>query len=97
MGYYNDDGIVAPLDRFGANNDDWNHDADGYPGIGLIANAISTWSALQERTTVTVGEAALTFFIKPELVVQAIEFHYWMCWDKQDGPIETWVIGHDGE
>lgn len=42
-----------------------------------FANAVSTWSWMQQRET-TVAEAAATFNTTPELVRQAIDDHHWM-------------------
>jgi hypothetical protein len=102
MAYYNDQNVIAPLDRYGKDDQSWNlpdhpeGDESGYPGLGILANAISAWSVLQPGTQATVGDAAKAFYMTPRLVVLAVKFDPWMYLD-EDGPVEDWVIGHDGE
>jgi len=65
-------------------------DNSGNPGIGMVSNALSVWSALQDRS-VTVDEAATVFNLGPALIRQAIDYHNFMFVGPGD------VIEHDGE
>ena len=87
---------------FGPNEDDWNLDLDlddddrGKPGVGVIAQAISVWSALNGTTTL--GDAAAAFKMPVEAVAQCIEYHPWMYFvGDENTPIEKLVIEHEGE
>lgn len=68
--------------------DDW--DEDGNPTVSLFANAVQVWSWAQARAVVTVEEAALAFNVKPELIVQAVEWHPWLFLNGN-------FIEHEGE
>lgn len=104
MAFYNEQGVVAPLDRFGADDHSWNvgeschGDDSGRPGVMIFAQALQVWSSLQADTlNITVRQTADAFFVTPALIVQAVDAHPWMCWERTAGDVETWVIGHDGE
>lgn len=98
---------VKPLSEerhpfFGPNEDDWNLDLDidddayGKPGVGVMAGAISTWSALNGSPTI--GDAAKAFNMPPEAVAQCIEFHPWMYFVGDEAtPLEDMRIEHEGE
>lgn len=86
---------------FGPNEDDWNLDDIesqdyGKPGVGIVASAISVWSAL--NGTVTLGDAAKAFKMPPEAVAQCVEWHQWMYFvGDEKTPLEALVIEHEGE
>lgn len=87
---------------FGPNDYDWNLDLDlddpdyGKPGIGVIAEAVSVWAALNGTTTI--GQAAVTFKIPVDAIAQCIEHHPWMFFIKdKNTPLENTKIEHDGE
>jgi hypothetical protein len=65
----------------------------GRPGIEDFADAIQTWSILQNRTDTTIEEAAAVFNVPIEMVRQAVEHHPWMVLEGKDGN----VIGHEGD
>lgn len=72
-------------------------------GIAFVdfAAALQVWSCMQRRPT-RVGEAATAFNVAPELVVEAVGYHYWMFLSRIDIdgkalPIEQWLIEHEGE
>ena len=88
---------------FGPSEEDWNIDLDfadpgyGKPGVGIVATAISVWSALQDRA-VTVGETAVAFKMPAEAVTQCVDHHPWMYLvGDEDTPIEQIKIEHEGE
>lgn len=67
----------------------WDHDT-GAPGLTLFSNALQVWCAMQDRTDVTVDEAAVAFKVTPRQIKQAVNAHYWMY-------LEGDVIMHEGE
>lgn len=75
-------------------------DDDGEPGIHRadFANAVSTWSWMQQRPT-SVAEAAMTFNTTPEIIRQAVEDHYWMAagWPDTEADPAKQIIEHEGE
>lgn len=72
--------------------DSWNQDRDedAAPGISLFANALQVWTMAQNKQVVTVHEAALSFNVRPEIIIQAVNYHAWMFLDGD-------LIEHDGE
>ncbi len=87
---------------FGPNEDDWNLDLElgspdyGKPGVGIVAAAISVWSALNGNTTL--GDAAQAFKMPAEAVAQCVEWHPWMYFvGDENTPLEQLVIEHEGE
>lgn len=89
---------------FGPNEDDWNLDAElggadyGKPGVGVVAEAISTWVMLQNKSAVTLGDVAIAFCMPPEAVAQCAEWHPWMYFvGDENTPLEKLVIEHEGE
>lgn len=87
---------------FGPNEDDWNlgdlgSPDYGKPGVGIVANAISVWSALQNQTT-TLGDAAAAFRMPVEAAVQCVEYHPWMYFvGDEKTPLEKLVIEHEAK
>ena len=58
----------------------------------LVANAISVWVNLQDRVDgVPVDEIAVSFGLTPDLVREAVKYHYWMYLDGNGN------VTHDGE
>lgn len=76
-------------------------DDDGEAGIRRtdFANAVSCWSFMQKKETLTtVAEVAMAFNTTPELVRQAVEDHYWMSLEDPDEADPTkQCIWHEGE
>ena len=68
----------------------WNLETSGMPGVGLFSSALQVWTVAQNRP-VKVAEAALAFNVKPEIIRQAVEAHYWMLLGAGD------VIEHEGD
>lgn len=77
----------------------WDQDTQR-PGISLFGNAVQTWAVMQDRSKVTVAEAALAFNVAPRRIIEAVEQHYWMF---IDGPVDygtdfsKLTIEHEGE
>lgn len=87
---------------FGPSEDDWNLNLDldnpdyGKPGVGIVASAISVWSAL--NGTVTLGDAAAAFKMPVEAAAQCVDYHPWMYFvGDETTPLEKLVIEHEGE
>ena len=94
---------IQPHPFFGPSEDGWNIDLDGEhagygkPGVGMVANAISVWSALQQ-SAVTLGDAAQAFKMPVEAVAQCVDHHPWMYLvGDETTPIEHIKIEHEGE
>jgi hypothetical protein len=69
--------MTFQIERWGAEDDSWNLETGGHPGIALVANAIGVWTSFQERPA-SVAEAARVFNIEASRVIEAVEFHAWM-------------------
>lgn len=83
-------------DYFGSDADSWNHDEDGRPGIDLFASAVQVW-AIMNGEGVTVAEAAKVFSCAPQMIVEAVEHHYWMMIEGPDDDFSKMIIAHEGE
>lgn len=70
--------------------DNWNLETSGMPGVALFGAALQVWLGAQNREGITVDEAALAFNVRPEIIRQAVETHYWMF-------LSGDVIEQDGE
>ena len=79
-----------------AGEPDWDQDT-GAPTLSHFANAVQVWSSCQDRSAVTVAEAAMAFMVPPARIYEAVEEHYWMFLggDGKDPTKDT--IEHDGE
>ena len=71
--------------------DGWDLDGTGMPGASLFARALSVWLHAQNRTGITVGEAALAFNVTPEIIRHAVDEHAWLLLGPDD------VIESEGE
>lgn len=60
------------------------------PGIALFGNAVQVWSIM--NSNYSVADCAEAFNVPPDMVRQAVAWHYWMILD-DDG--ETFQ--HEGE
>lgn len=69
--------MTYSIERWGAEDDSWNLETGGHPGIGLVANAIGVWTSFQQRPS-SVAEVARVFNIDPIRVIEAVEQHAWM-------------------
>jgi hypothetical protein len=64
-----------------------------------FANAVQVWSFVQGRPT-TIGEAATTFNVALEVLVEAVEAHPWMALSYLSTDAAnpaSWIIEHEGE
>ena len=105
--------MTAPTPLYtawGRDDDGFDIDGDGAPGVGMAANAIAVWSVLQNRERVTVGETAAAFNIPPKMAADAVLNGYWMALEDASGTIafdvlpsitdaelSAFVIIHEGE
>jgi hypothetical protein len=88
-------GELYEFDGWAEEIDGWDTDT-GSPGIATFANALQTWSFMQNRPT-TVAEAAMTFNVRPERIREAVEWSNWMFLQGQEADPLNQTIGHDGE
>lgn len=69
--------------------DGWDLDDTGLPGVILFAHAIQVWESCQDGNQ-TVAQAAAAFNVDEALIRRAVEAHSWMY-------LEGDVIMHKGE
>ncbi|KPF84490.1 hypothetical protein IP70_15815 [alpha proteobacterium AAP38] len=87
---------TAPIfTEFGTEDEGWDIDGNGGPGIGLTAKAVQVWAVCQPVQS-TIGDAATAFNLPLAMIAQAVEYHPYMY---LDGPADNpaTAIGHDGE
>jgi hypothetical protein len=83
---------------------DWSADpvnwdqATGAPGIIQFANALQTWSMLQDGPT-SVAAAARAFNVPAQRVIEAVNANFWMGLEQRgrEHDLETLTIDHEGE
>lgn len=69
------------IERWGADDDGWNLETGGHPGIALVGNAIQVWVTFQDAPgdgSVSVAQAAAAFNIEPIRAIEAVQQHHWM-------------------
>lgn len=77
----------------------WDVDT-GAPGLLAFGNAVQHWALMQNRTRVTVEEAAIAFNVAPARIVEAVDHHAWMCVQRDTRYARhpaRMTIEHDGE
>jgi hypothetical protein len=86
-------------DFFGRDDDTWNHEDDGKIGVSLFGNAIQVWATFNTKAglVATVGGAALAFSVEPQMVIEAVNAHYWMFITGPDDDFTKMHIEHEGE
>lgn len=87
----------------GPTEDDWNLDLPmgdvdyGKPGVGVVAEAVSVWTCLQDKP-VMLGDVAASFRMPVEAVVQCVDWHPWMYLiGDENTPLDQLVIEHEHE
>jgi hypothetical protein len=71
-------------------------------GISKVsfAMALQTWAAMQDRCNITVAEAAMTFNVAPDLIVEVVgdeDLGHWMFLNGDPADPTTLIIELDGE
>lgn len=84
------------IERWGIEDESWNLETGGHPGIALVANAIGVWCSFQERPT-SVAETARVFNIDPSRIIEAVEFHAWMFLAGPEDDLTRRIIKLEGE
>jgi hypothetical protein len=82
---------------FGSDPDSWNIEDSGNVGIQLFGNAVQVWTVMQNRSGVTVAEAAAAFNCTPRMVRAAVDEHAWMDACGPDDDFTKQTIEHEGE
>ena len=74
----------------------WNQET-GAPSKWAFAHALQLWSWMQNRSNVSVAEAALAFNCVPARILEAVEYHDWMCLTGPRDDLTKLLIEHEGE
>jgi hypothetical protein len=82
--------------KWAADGEKWDMET-GAPEVMHFANAIQVWAICQEKTDVTVAEAAAAFKVPPQRIVEALEDLPWMFVAGPDDDYSKMTIEHDGE
>lgn len=86
---------MSQFENWAAERDRWDQET-GAPGISLFGNALQVWSFMQEGKT-SVAEAAITFMVSPERIIEAVEEHAWMFLEGDRADPAKLFIEHEGE
>lgn len=79
-------------------DDDWGWDQDtGAPGIARVAEAIGVWVWFQNRTHVSVADAALAFNCDPLRVIESADHHRCLFVSGPRDDFTRLIIEWDGE
>ncbi len=65
--------------------------------ISSLGTALTTWAAMQNRTVLTVADAARAFNTTPEVIREAIDGAMWIMWDGGGDDPTKQRIELDGE
>lgn len=84
------------FERFGREDDTWNIEIDGNPGVMLVARALHVWTTCQPGE-VSVSDVTTAFRLPPSMVVEAVEAHPWMLLVGPRDDFRRLMIEHDGE
>lgn len=78
--------------------DEGDHES-GEAGFTLtqFANALQTWSFMQQGRPTSVAEAASVFNTDAATVIEAVESHHWMFLTGPRDAYDRLMIEHDGE
>ena len=89
---------MTKITYFGPEDDAWDQET-GKPGIALFGSAVQVWAFLNEEAgkSPTVAMAAKAFSVPPQMIMDAIEEHYWMFVTGPDDDFTKMRIEHEGE
>jgi len=88
--------LTYAIERWGGEDDSWNLETGGHPGIALVGNAIQVWAAFQDNSP-SVAQAAASFNLEAIRVIEAVEAHYWMFLEGPRDDYTRLMIQQEGE
>ena len=81
---------ITDLDTTPENDGAWNLEGSQLPCVYMFAQALQVWCVAQNRTPISVNEAALAFNTTKEVIEKARDHHGYMY-------VANGFIEHDGE